>query len=142
MGSILEDSIGQNAKRKIAKRRIDMMSGNIASYSQSLNNPAALADISDSNQLASCLAEISAARDTAKDEAKEKKETKENEKELNKENSQVAFESKKVQLHDELFAELDKGIEHICSVTKKKTLQDFVEVLLRCEGEQYGKEIS
>lgn len=110
----------------LEKMPVDMMSGNIASYSRSLNNPDSLADIADSNELASCLSEISAARDIAKDAAKEKKEAKEKEKELNKASTQLAFESKKAQLHDELFAELDKGIEHICSLTKKKTLQDLL----------------
>jgi hypothetical protein len=126
VGSILDDSVGNNARRKIAKRRIDMISGNIASYSRSLNNPDSLADISDSNELASCLAEISAARDIAKDAAKEKKEANEKEKELKKASNQLALETKKEQLHDELFAEVDKGIEHIRSVTKKKTLQDLL----------------
>ena len=32
VGSILDDSVGQNARKKIAKQRIDMISGNIASY--------------------------------------------------------------------------------------------------------------
>ncbi len=38
VGHILEDSIGQNAKKKIPKRRLYMFSGNIASYSRVMNN--------------------------------------------------------------------------------------------------------
>jgi len=38
VGNILEDSIGQNAKKKIPKRRFNMIAGNIASYSRVLNN--------------------------------------------------------------------------------------------------------
>jgi len=37
VGNILEDSIGQNAKKKIPKHRINMIAGNIASYSHVLN---------------------------------------------------------------------------------------------------------
>jgi hypothetical protein len=38
VGNILEDLIGQNAKKKIPKRCVYMMSGNIASYSHVMNN--------------------------------------------------------------------------------------------------------
>jgi hypothetical protein len=73
LGSILEDSIGQNAKKKIIKRRINCLSGNIASYSRSLNNPAALDQIIHTNNLTNCLAMTSEYKEAAKDAAKEKK---------------------------------------------------------------------
>lgn len=123
VGSILDDSVGQNARKKIAKRRIGMMiSGNIASYSWSLNNPDALADITETNELASCLAQISAARDLNKDAAKEKKAAEERERDQKKANNLLAFENKKAELHDELVAEVNKGIDHLHSLKKNKLL--------------------
>jgi hypothetical protein len=37
VGHIVEDSIGQNAKKQIPKQRVYMFSGNIASYSHVMN---------------------------------------------------------------------------------------------------------
>ena len=99
-----------------------MISGNIASYSWSLNNPDALANIAETNELASCLAQVSSARDINKEAAKEKKAAEERERERKKANYQLEFESKKGELHDKLVAEVNKGIEHLCSLKKNKLL--------------------
>ena len=37
-GSVISDAIGVGAKKKIAKRRINMLEGNVASYSRVLNS--------------------------------------------------------------------------------------------------------
>jgi len=63
VGNILQDAIGQNAKKKIAKRRIDIITGNVYSFSQSLNSAVTLDLFVDTNKLASCLASISSAKD-------------------------------------------------------------------------------
>lgn len=42
VGNILDDLVGMNAKKKIAKHHIDFITGNVASYCRSLNNPATL----------------------------------------------------------------------------------------------------
>ncbi len=52
VGNILLDSIGETAKKKIAKQHIDFISGNVASYSFVLNTPATLKLIADNNDLA------------------------------------------------------------------------------------------
>ena len=58
VGNILQDSIGQNAKKKIAKRRIDIITGNVYNFSRSLNSAETLDLVVDTNKLASCLASI------------------------------------------------------------------------------------
>ena len=74
VGNILEDSIGQNAKKKIPKRRFNMIAGNISSYSRVLNNQKSLDYIAEANLLSSCISKISVAKEIAKDAAKEKRE--------------------------------------------------------------------
>jgi hypothetical protein len=73
VGNLLEDSLGQNAKKKIPLRRINFMSGNVASYSRVLNNSEALKHNDDANMLSACISTISESRELAKDAAKEKK---------------------------------------------------------------------
>ena len=128
LGSILEDSIGQNAKKKIPKRRINFLSGNIASYSRSLNNPAALDKIVDTNNLASCLATISEYKESAKDAAKEKK-VNDDKAKADKTAADIAvFNEQKAKVYDKLVEDVGKGIEHIRGLPKaqlKKLLKFY-----------------
>ncbi len=71
--NILEDSLGQNAKKKISSWGITFLSGNIASYSLVLNNSEVLQHIEVVNMLSACLSKISESRELAKDAAKKKK---------------------------------------------------------------------
>jgi hypothetical protein len=118
LGSILEDSIGQNAKKKIPKRHIIFLSDNIASYSQSLNNPAALDQIIDTNNLANCLATISEYKEAAKDAAKEKKINDDKAKADKKAVDIAVFNEQKAKVYDKLVEDVGKGIEHICGLPK------------------------
>jgi hypothetical protein len=72
-GKILEGSLGQNTKKKIPSWHINFLLGNVASYSQVLNNSKALQHIEDANMLSACLSKISESRELAKDAANEKK---------------------------------------------------------------------
>jgi hypothetical protein len=61
--------------RKIThQRRIDIITGNVYSFSRSLNSAETFDLVVDTHKLASCLASISAAKDAAKDAAKNKRE--------------------------------------------------------------------
>jgi hypothetical protein len=57
IGLVLGQIFGDQAKTKIAKRRIDFMSGNVNSYARILNGPAQLANIKTYNDLAASLVE-------------------------------------------------------------------------------------
>ena len=39
IGAILDQCVGESSKKVIAKRRIDMVSGNVSSYARVLNGP-------------------------------------------------------------------------------------------------------
>ncbi len=73
VGNILEDSLVQNAKKKIPSWHINFLSGNIASYSRVLYNSEAIQHIEDMNMLSVCVSKISESRELAKEAAKEKK---------------------------------------------------------------------
>jgi hypothetical protein len=73
VGNLFKDSLGQNAKKKIPSRRINFMSGNVASYSRVLNNSEVLRHIEDATMLSACISMISESRELAMDAAKEKK---------------------------------------------------------------------
>jgi hypothetical protein len=80
VGNLLKDFLGQNTKKKIPSRRINFMSGNVASYSRVLNKSDALKHIEDANMLSACISTISESRELAKDAAKEKKSQKQSQK--------------------------------------------------------------
>ncbi len=118
LGSILKDLIGQNAKKKIPKWHINFLSGNIASYSQSLNNPAALDQIINTNNLANCLAMISEYKEAAKDAAQEKKVNDDKAKADKKAADITVFNELKAKVYDKLMEDVGKGIEHIRGLPK------------------------
>jgi hypothetical protein len=128
LGGILEDSIGQNAKKKIPERCVNFLSGNIASYSRSLNNSAALDQIIDINSLVSCLAAISEYKEVEKDAAKEKK-VNDVKAETDKKAKDIAvFNEQKTKVYDKLAEDVGKGIEHIHRLPKaqlKKLLRFY-----------------
>ena len=59
-GHMLYDVKGKGAITKIAKRRIDMIDGNVNSYSKVLNSPKRLRLIKEHNDLIAAVAEVSA----------------------------------------------------------------------------------
>ena len=89
MGSILKDSAGKGALKLIAKRRIDMIDGNVGSYSRVLNSTGRMKMIRDVNALSAAVAVIS------KEKVDEKTRTKEiaEQKALKKVEKQKATES-------------------------------------------------
>ena len=123
VGNILLDSIGANAKKKIAKQRIDFISGNVASYSHVLNNPETLKLIAESNDLARCLSVIAASKEMEKDIAMQKKAEDAKVKEAKKVREQAEFETKKADVYRKLVVDISKGIEHISGLPKTTLLQ-------------------
>jgi hypothetical protein len=70
MGFICYDVKGEGAKQKIAKRQINLVEGNVNSYSRCLNDPGRLASIKEMNQLAASVAEVTADAEKAAAERK------------------------------------------------------------------------
>jgi hypothetical protein len=104
IGSILNDTMGEGAKKKLAKRRIELLSGNIASYSRVLNSEAQLQHVKDMNSLTAVLGEISAEQDAAKEKKSNEKKLAAAEKEKQKAKAQMVELAKKEALMPELAA--------------------------------------
>jgi hypothetical protein len=129
VGNLIEDSLGQNAKKKIPLWRINIMSGNVASYSQVLNKSEALKHIEDANMLSACISTISESRELAKDATKEKKSQEAKSKEEKKANDQAEFEKKKGELHEELVQYLSVFVAAACTIPKTLTKDKLLNLL-------------
>jgi len=66
MGCILHNMYGKGAKRKLGKRRLDVISGNVTSCTTYLNNPKHLNQIQEVNQITATVAEVIMDMDKAK----------------------------------------------------------------------------
>jgi hypothetical protein len=73
VGNILEDSLGQNAKKKIPSQRINFFIWKRPKLQPGAQQSEALQHIEDVNMLSVCLSKISERRELTKDAAKEKK---------------------------------------------------------------------
>jgi hypothetical protein len=69
LSDIIEQSQGERAKKKEAKRKQDFISGNINSYSRIMNDKASMELINDYNGLAASLAMMNAEKDKKKTKA-------------------------------------------------------------------------
>ena len=58
IGAIIDQCIGKKAKKKIARRRIDFVTGNVNSYARILNGPAQIEKIKTYNQLSASIAQL------------------------------------------------------------------------------------
>ena len=70
---IIEQSYGEAARKKEARRRIDIISGNVASYSQLLNSKEQLSRVKEFNEVAASLAMMNAEKDENKRDREEEK---------------------------------------------------------------------
>jgi len=112
MGFICYDVRGEGAKQKIAKRRINLVEGNVNSYSRCLNDPGRLASIKEMNQLAASVAEVTADQEKAAAERKEAAVAKSKDKEKKKAEEAAAEAKKKEDLRpalEELMNEFASG---------------------------------
>ena len=80
IGAIRDQCVGVTAKKVLAKRRIDMASGNISSYARVLNGPHQLEKIQTFNELAVTMTTLKKEREQAREEASARKKQEEKDK--------------------------------------------------------------
>ena len=95
MGFILYDVKGKGAKTKMAKRRLDMITGNVSSCSRCLNDSKRLKMIEEVNQLAATVAEVTADMDAEKERKKKDAAQKVRDKKRKKQDDKAKDEAKK-----------------------------------------------
>jgi oligoendopeptidase F len=98
MGFISYDVKGKGAKQKIASRRLNMIAGNVASYSRCLNDPKSMQHMKEMNQLIATVATVTADQEKEKAERKEAAAAKLMEKQKKKKDEEAAETKKKQQL--------------------------------------------
>lgn len=74
MSELIDQAQGQRAKKKEAKRRQDVVTGNIGSYSAILNSEDNLKKLQDYNDLAASIGMLNAEKDASKEASNKKKE--------------------------------------------------------------------
>jgi hypothetical protein len=131
-GFVLYDCKGQGAKQKVAKRRLDMIEGNISSYSRILNDPQRLDSMRDLNKLTAAVASVSADKQEQLEKSKGKNKEKTKEKNKKKEEDEAKAAAKKEELLPKLtelmkpYVEGIVGFELLGQCSNKVLLQDIV----------------
>jgi len=112
-GFILYDVKGTGAREFVAKRRLNMVSGNVSSYSRLLNDAKRLKEMQELNSLVASCAEVSADKDAAKELSKKDKEEAKRKKEEKKLADAEAFEEKKKKLYPQLVESMTPFIDGV-----------------------------
>jgi hypothetical protein len=120
MGAITEDTVGNRAKKRIAKRRVDMFEGNVAAYSRVLNSDGRMKRIKDYNQLAAILADMDADIHDDRERKATLKKKNDAEKKKKKADAVEADEKKKQELMPSLSEDVAKGLDHFKTLTQKR----------------------
>ena len=122
---IIEQCYGKRAKKKEAKRRIDIISGNIASYSRVLNSEAQLKKIREFNEVAASIAMLNAEKDEKKKKRDEEKKQTDTEKEAKKTKRIAGEAGKREELLPDLTADVGKGYDFVKTL-KNARLKDII----------------
>ena len=76
LGFVLEDSVGEKAKCRIAKRKLDMISGNVNSWARHVTSDENLKKVAETHELSAAMAQHHAEKDRGKEERKKKRKSK------------------------------------------------------------------
>jgi hypothetical protein len=124
IGSLMDESVGESARKKIAKRRQEIVSCNINSYSRSMNNPEQLAMIQDYADLSACVADVVAERDEARRQQVQDRERIIAARAVKKAAAIDKDKKRAMELLPGIESDIEKGIDHVLklSVTRKKDI--------------------
>ena len=128
MGQILNDCIGDGAKKKLAKRRINIISSNVNSYSRLVNSEEQLKNAVEVNGIAALLGEIRADADEERAAKAAKTKANDFEKAQRKNANAAAFTSKKEELQPALAALAEGLVSGALSIDNVKN-GDLVNLL-------------
>lgn len=120
---IIDQCIGKKAQKRIAKRRIDFVTGNVNSYARILNGPPQLEKIKTYNQLAAKMAKYQREKDNDSEAARTHK------KKADKENAakKAAKERDLKEEHERIFpifeAHVENGLAHVLSLKVRQKVE-------------------
>jgi len=116
-GTIIDQCTGDAARKVIAKRRIDMVTGNINRYARVLNGPHQLEKIRTYNELAATMAVLKTEKEQQQKEQREKKKKEDEEKAARRAEKESAAITKAAELEPVCKGHVEKGIAHVLSLT-------------------------
>ena len=116
IGAIIDQCTGEAAKKVIAKRRIDIVTGNINSYARVLNGPHQLDKIQTYNELAATMAVLKQEREQQQEQQREKKRQEEQAKAARRAVKEMEADAKARELEPVCRVHVNKGIEHVLSL--------------------------
>ena len=117
VGAIIGQIFGEQAKTKIAKRRIDFMTGNVNSYARILNGPSELEHIKTYNDLAASFTEYNNEATAQKAIAQAEKKKATTEKAANKERKEQQAEEQRRLIMPICEEHAAQGLEHCLSLS-------------------------
>lgn len=133
MGAAVTETMGEGAKKKLAKRRLEAMGGNVASYACVLNSTERMVAIKEAKALHAVVAEVSAEIEMEKLMRAQKKEIKKADGELKKKKAMEALALKRKELMPQLLKHVAGGMEHV-QTQKIAILKDILTVLAGVQG--------
>ena len=121
LGFVLKDSIGDKAKCWIAKRKLDMISGNVNSWARHLTSEANLESVREMYDLSAAMAKLE--EDKTREKERwwiEKKKIEEAKKLESKKQKKEEEKSKRVIALPKNLSELSKGLDHVLQLTNPR----------------------
>jgi hypothetical protein len=114
MGAAVAETMGEGAKQKLAKRRLEAMGENVASYSRVLNSTERMVAIKEAKALHAVVSEVSAEMEMEMEKLirAQKKEIKKYG-ELKKKKAMEALALKRKELMPQLLKHVAGGMEHV-----------------------------
>eukprot|EP00545_Synedropsis_sp_CCMP1620_P010130 CAMPEP_0119007260 /NCGR_PEP_ID=MMETSP1176-20130426/2895_1 /TAXON_ID=265551 /ORGANISM="Synedropsis recta cf, Strain CCMP1620" /LENGTH=181 /DNA_ID=CAMNT_0006959375 /DNA_START=73 /DNA_END=618 /DNA_ORIENTATION=- len=116
-GRLIQETMGEDAKKKISARRLDFISGNVASYANVLNSATQLEAVKYHLLLKAAIAGVNATNDMDIIRKAEEKQKAEAEKAARKETEACAFQQRRIKLLPELQGQVAKGQAHVLKLT-------------------------
>jgi hypothetical protein len=132
MGAAVAETIVEGAKKKLVKRRLESMGGNMASYSRVLNSTEWMVTIKEAKALHAVVAEVSVEIETEKLIRAQKKESKKADRELKKKKA-IDLALKWKELIPQLLKHVARGMEHVL-IQKIAILKDILTLLAGVQG--------
>ena len=117
LGAIIDQCVGQKAKKRIARRRIDIVTGNVNSYARILNGPTQLEKLKTYNQLAASMAEIQKEKDEKNEASRAEKKIAAVEKAAKKLQKEQKAREEHVRLFPICSQHVALGLGHMLSLT-------------------------
>ena len=118
-GFIMYDVKGAGAKNKVARRRLDILEGNVSSYARCLNDTKRMDALKEHNELVASVATISAETDADKQKKKDDAATRAKEKQDKKQNVAAEYETARALKLPDLEASMD-GIDRATEDSMRK----------------------